>query len=334
MTTFMQWVHISAAVIGVGGIAFLLFLLIPSARALRPEQRDSLMKILAGKRRVAMQYSPLNNIPYIGLVDAGTIELIRSFGVEPVSSGDLVQIFEARWSPAAFQMHLGAGEVVHAAIRGGFAAIREAVSAGKTITEYDVQQEIARQYNAGGLEADGPPIVGVNANCSNCHYSPAKESALPIRQGDFVILDVWAKMQKPGAVYFDVTWTGYLGERVPEAYAKIFRIVRDARDAAVQKVKQSLAKGRAIHGWEVDRAARELIRKAGYAKYFVHRTGHSIGEDIHGNGANMDNLETHDSRQVLPRTCFSIEPGIYLDDFGVRSEVHGDVAEHAGRLPG
>jgi Xaa-Pro aminopeptidase len=298
------------------------------------EQREHLKQMLAGKRRIAMQYSPLNDIPYVGLVDAGTIELVKTFGVEVVSSADLVQLFEARWSGDALASHLAAGKIVHAAINGAFASIRDAVRAGKVLTEYDVQQEMMRFFAKNGVETDEPPIVAVNANAANPHYDPVKESALPIREGDFVLLDVWAKQSKPGAVYFDVTWTGFVGETVPDRYTVIFNIVRDARDAAVNLVKETMQKGSPLYGFQVDDAARQVIERAGYGDKFVHRTGHSIGEDVHGNGANMDNLETHDSREVLPRTCFSVEPGIYLDDFGVRSEVNVYVEEHDARVTG
>lgn len=298
------------------------------------EQREHLQQMLAGRRRVAMQYSPLNDIPYVGLVDAGTIELVRSFGVEVVSSADLVQLFEARWSSDALASHFEAGKVVHAAINAAFGAIRTAVRAGKVLSEYDVQQEMMRLFAAKGVETDEPPIVAVNANAADPHYDPAKDSALPIREGDFVLLDVWAKQSKPGAVYFDVTWTGYVGETVPGRFTEIFNIVREARDAAVNRVREAMQKGSPLYGYQVDDAARQMIERAGYGDKFVHRTGHSIGEDVHGNGANMDNLETHDSRQVLPRTCFSIEPGIYLDDFGVRSEVNVYVEEHDARVTG
>jgi Xaa-Pro aminopeptidase len=298
------------------------------------EQREHLRQMLEGKQRIAMQYSRLNDIPYVGLVDAGTIELVRSFGVEVASSADLVQLFEARWSDDALASHLEAGKAVHAAIDSAFAAIRAAVRAGKNLTEYDVQQEMMRVFRSNGVETDEPPIVAVNANAANPHYDPTKDSALPIREGDFVLLDVWAKQSNAGAVYFDVTWTGYVGETVPSRYTEIFNIVREARDAAVSRVKEAMQQGSPLYGYQVDDAARRVIERAGYGDKFVHRTGHSIGEDVHGNGANMDNLETHDSRQVVPRTCFSVEPGIYLDDFGVRSEVNVYVEEHDARVTG
>ncbi len=298
------------------------------------EQREKLKAILASQQRVAMQYSALNDIPYVGLVDAGTVELVKSFGVEVVSSADLVQMFEARWSPEALTSHLQAGLVVHAAVRGGFAVIRNAVMSGKPTSEYDVQQEIARLLDAEGVEADEPPVVAVNANSSNPHYSPTSASSQPIHAGDFVLLDVWGKRRAPGSVYFDITWTGFVGDTVPTRYTEIFNMVRGARDAAVNLVKQAVREGKTIYGHQVDDAARGVITRHGYGEYFVHRTGHSIGEDVHGNGANMDNFETRDHRRIIPRTCFSVEPGIYLPEFGVRSEVDVYVDEHEARVTG
>ena len=298
------------------------------------EQREGLSRLLHGKKRVAMQYSALNNIPYVGLADAGTVELVKTCGVEVVSSAELVQQFEACWSEEQWQSHLAAGQVVHQAVRTAFAAIRDAVRAGKQISEYDVQQEMARFFAAKGLIADEPPCVAVNANTANPHYSPSREASLPIHGGDFVLLDVWGKQNKPGAVYFDITWTGYVGEKVPEQYTKVFEVVREARDTAIILVQKSLQAGRILYGYQVDDAAREVIDGNGYGTFFVHRTGHSIGEDVHGNGANMDNFETHDERRIIARTCFSIEPGIYLHDFGVRSEVNVFTGAREARVTG
>ncbi|HUU14787.1 MAG TPA: M24 family metallopeptidase [Terriglobia bacterium] len=298
------------------------------------EQRGQLKKILAGKKAVAMQYSPLNDIPYVGLVDAGTIELVKSFGVDVVSSADLIQLFESRWSPEALAMHLEAGKSVHAIIRAGFEIIRRAVRDGKPVGEYDVQQEIARLFGVHGLETDDPPNVSVNENSADPHYSPARESSRPIRTGDFVLMDVWAKVKKPGAVYFDITWTGFVGEQVPENFTQVFDVVREARDAAVDLVQRAMREGRPLRGYQVDDAARGVITQHGYGDYFVHRTGHSIGEDVHGTGANMDDFETRDDRRIIPATCFSVEPGIYLPEFGVRSEVNVYVEEHDARVTG
>ncbi len=298
------------------------------------EQHELLEKTLKGKKRLAMQYSPLNDIPYVGLVDAGTVELVRSFGVEVVSSADLVQLFEARWSAEALALHVEAGKSVHAIVRDAFRMIRDAVRAGKTIGEYDVQQEIVRWYDANGLEAAEAPIVAVNAHSADPHYEPTAKSSLPIRQGDFVLLDIWARRRAPGAVYFDITWTGFVGEEIPPRYAEIFDVVREARDAAVRFVQQAMQSGRRIRGSEVDDAARGVIARSGYGEFFIHRTGHSIGKDVHGNGANMDNFETHDERVVIPGTCFSVEPGIYLAGFGIRSEVNVYVEESDARVTG
>ena len=286
------------------------------------EQREGVSRLLHGKERVAMQYSALNNIPYVGLVDAGTVDLVESCGVDVISSADLVQQFEAKWSEEQWQSHLAAGQVVHKAVRTAFAAIRDAVGAGKEISEYDVQQEMVHVFEANGIIADEPPCVAVNANSADPHYSPSREKSLAIHPGDLVLLDVWGKENKPGAVYFDITWTGYVGDKVPEQYTKVFDVVREARDAAITLVQNALQAGRILCGYEVDDAAREVIERKGYGTFFVHRTGHSIGEDVHGNGANMDNFETHDERRIIARTCFSIEPGIYLHEFGIRSEVN------------
>jgi Xaa-Pro dipeptidase len=298
------------------------------------EQREKLREVLRGSKNLAMQYSALNDIPYVGLVDAGTVELVESFGIEIISSADLVQLFEARWSAEALALHLEAGKVVHAAIRQAFDVIGRAVRDGKVIGEYEVQQVIAQALAAGDVEADEGALVAVNANCSNPHYSPTAESSQPIKPGDFVLLDVWGKKRVPGAVYFDITWTGFVGEDVPQRHADIFGVVKEARDTAIDLVQTAMRQGRPLGGWEVDDVARGVINRHGYGQYFVHRTGHSIGEDVHGNGANMDNFETRDTRRIIPRTCFSIEPGIYLREFGVRSEVDVYVEDHDARVTG
>jgi len=215
-----------------------------------------------------------------------------------------------------------------------FRTIRDAVRTHGAIGEYEVQQEILRVFEAHSVESAEPPVVAVNANSANPHYSPTLQTSRPIREGDFVLLDVWAKRKAPGAVYFDITWTGYAGEVVPDRYTRIFEIVREARDAAVEFARQALREGRPLYGYQVDDAARAVITRRGYGEYFIHRTGHSIGEDVHGNGANIDNFETRDDRSIIPRTCFSIEPGVYLPEFGVRSEVNVYVEEKDARVTG
>jgi Xaa-Pro dipeptidase len=298
------------------------------------ELHKTLPKLLAGTKKIAMQYSPENNIPYIGIVDAGTIELIRKLKKKVVSSADLVQKFEATWSAEQLESHLSAGQTVDRVTKEAFARAADFVRQGKPITEYDLQQWIAAEFHASGLTFDDPPIVAVQPNNGDPHYEPKQGASLPIRAGDLLLLDVFAKSTKPRSVYYDITWMGYLGARVPDAYTKIFRILRQARDRAVEFVKESVAAGKPIHGWEVDNVARGVIRKAGYAKYFVHRTGHSIGVEIHGNGANMDGLETRDDRKIVPHTCFSIEPGIYMKEFGMRTEVNVYVFDKEARVTG
>ena len=298
------------------------------------EQRERLREILRGKKTLAMQYSPLNNIPYVGLVDAGTIELVRSLGVEVVTSADLVQQFEARWSSEALALHLEAGKAIDRIVRDAFAMIGDAARNNREITEYDVQQLMLRLFALDDLETADAPIVAVNENTANPHYVPEEAKSRPIHPGDFVLLDVWAKCRRPGAVYYDITWTGFVGDEVPAHYARIFAVVREARDAAVEFVRQARRERRTVHGYEVDDAARGVIASHGYGESFIHRTGHSIGEEIHGNGANMDNFETHDERRIIPGTCFSVEPGIYLADFGIRSEVDVYVEETDARVTG
>jgi Xaa-Pro dipeptidase len=298
------------------------------------EMHEQLQKLLSGSRKIAMQYSPENNIPYIGLVDAGTVELVRKLKKNVVTSADLVQEFEAAWSPEQLKSHLEAGEIVDRITRAAFERAAALVRKGQPVTEYELQQWILERFRANGLTTAEVPIAAVQPNNGNPHYEPQAADSRPIRAGDLLLLDIWAKCDRPGSVYYDITWVGYLGARVPEAYAKIFRIVREARDRAIEFVRDGVARRKAIHGWEVDREAREVIRKAGYAKNFVHRTGHSIGQEVHGNGANMDSLETRDDRKIVARTCFSIEPGIYMPEFGMRSEVNVYVGEREARVTG
>jgi Xaa-Pro dipeptidase len=287
-------------------------------------------------KRVAMQYSPQNAIPYLSRVDAGMIELVRSFGVEPVTSADLVQMFEAVWTPAQKRTHDEAANKIHQIIMDAFGEVARRIRADVPTTEYDIQQFIVRRYEEESMTCDDDhPIVSVNANSANPHYGPTEAVHAPVKRGDFILFDVWAKLQEPEAVYADQTWTGYIGERVPEEHERIFQIVRSGRDAAIKFVEESVAAGREIRGAEVDDVCRERIVKAGYGAQFLHRTGHSIGAEVHGNGANIDNLETRDSRRLIPRTCFSIEPGIYLEgNFGVRSEVDMYIGDGAAEVTG
>jgi len=301
------------------------------------EQQDNLRSMVAPHRTIAMEYSPNNQIPYIGLVDAGTIELLRSFGKEIVSSGDLVSRFEASWSEEQVKSHFAARDAIDRITEEAFREIGRRVRYGKGTDEFAIQQWIDEAFRREGLTNENdPPIVAVNANSGNPHYGPTAETSKPIREGDFVLLDIWGKMQTPGAVYYDITWTGFVGKAPSDRIRQIFEIVCGARDAGVKTVQDAMLMGRPIAGWQVDEATREHITRAGYGQYFIHRTGHSIATSVHGNGPNMDNLETRDERAILPNTCFSIEPGIYLPEFGVRSEVdvlvRADSAEVTGRI--
>jgi Xaa-Pro dipeptidase len=282
---------------------------------------ENLKTMLGPYSTIAMQYSPNNQIPYISLVDAGTLELVRSFGKNIVTSGDLVARFEAVLSEEQISSHFAARDAVDRITEAAFQEIGRRTRNGGT-NEFAMQQWIAEAFKREDLVAEDPPIVGVNANSGDPHYGPCAERSAPIRQGDFVLLDIWAKKNKPDAVYYDITWTGFVGQAPSEKHRQVFQIVRDARDAGVKTVQAAFSEGRKIAGWEVDKATRDYINAAGYARYFVHRTGHSIGTSVHANGANMDNLETRDEREIIPNTCFSIEPGIYLPEFGVRSEVN------------
>jgi Xaa-Pro aminopeptidase len=297
-------------------------------------QVDGLTRLLRGCRRIAMQYSPHCAIPYIAMVDAGTVELVRGLGAEVVSSADLIQYFEARWDEAKLASHMEAGRRVDGIRREAFRLAGDRIRQGAPLTEWELMQFIRSRFAASGLVTDHGPIVGVNENAANPHYEPAEQGSRRIESGDLLLIDMWAKLDQPRSVYYDITWTGYCGTQVPPAILRVFDVVREARDRAVRRVQSAIQKDEILRGFEVDDAAREHIKAQGFGDSFVHRTGHSIGEEVHGAGANMDNLETHDERRVIPWTCFSIEPGIYLTDFGIRSEVNVFVGEKEARVTG
>lgn len=298
------------------------------------EMVDGVRKVIGASKRIAMQYSPNCAVPYVAMVDAGTIELIRGLGVEIVTSANLVQYFEARWSAAQLEEHLEAGRRVDRVRREAFERIGVKIRASEHVTEWDIQQFIAKRFREEGLFADHGPDVAVNANASNPHYEPKQHSSSTIKNGDIVLIDMWAKLNQADAVYYDITWMGFCGKQPPDEMEHVFGIVREARDRAILCAENAVASHRELCGYEVDDAARDFIREHGFGEYFFHRTGHSIGTDVHGTGANMDNLETHDERKVIPGTCFSIEPGIYLPEFGVRSEVNVFVSETSARVTG
>jgi Xaa-Pro aminopeptidase len=253
--------------------------------------------------------------------------------VEVVSSADLIQYFEARWNQDALESHLEAGRRVDQARRRAFEMIGAKLRAGQAVSEYEVAQFVRKEFEGAGLTTPDGPIVAVNEHASDPHYGPPEQGSAAIRKGDLVLIDMWAKLDRPHSVYYDITWTGVCGEPT-EQMRKVFDVARGGRDAAIERVKSAVAAGQQLRGFEVDDAARGYIRERGYGDYFVHRTGHSIGEDVHGTGANMDNLETHDERSVIPWTCFSIEPGIYLPKFGVRTEVNMFVGDSEARVTG
>jgi Xaa-Pro dipeptidase len=284
---------------------------------------SGLKKILSGVKTVAMEYSPGNAIPYISKVDAGTIETVKKTGVNVVSSMNLTQYFESRWTDEAYHDNLDTATIMRSIVNKTFMFMADKIKSKERVTEYDVQQFMQKHFTDNGLMTHEAPNCSVNANSGNPHYEPTKEVHSELHEGDFVLIDLWAKKNKPGSTYNDITWVGYLGSSVPEKYTKIFSIVRDARDAATDFLKKSFAEKKTVRGCDVDDAARNVIVKAGYGEQFIHRTGHSITEDLHGSGANMDNLETRDERTIIPQTSFSIEPGIYfMGDFGIRSEIN------------
>ena len=288
----------------------------------RDQLEAGLQRLLGGLKRVAMEYSPRSAIPYISRVDAGTIELVRQFGVEVVSSGDLVQRFATVWDAAAIATHHEASERLHRVKDRAFEAIGRRTREGVRTTEYDIQQLMAGWFRDEGLVSDSDPNVSAEENAGNPHYLPTPSASRAIRAEELVLLDLWGKIDRRGAVFADITWMGYTGRHVPERYARAFAAVAAARDAAIELVQRATAGGQELRGWQVDRAARSVLQAAGYGDRILHRTGHSLGESVHGNGVNMDDYETHDDRRLLVGTGFTIEPGVYFDDFGVRTEIN------------
>jgi Xaa-Pro aminopeptidase len=282
-----------------------------------------------------MQYSPLNAVPYLARVDAGTIDLIRSFGLDVVTSADLVQRFEAVWTGRQLESHRYATEALRRIVDDAFAHVGASIAKGRVLTEYGLQQFILARIHDAGMTTSSAPIAAVDAHSADPHYGPVESDSAPITRENLLLIDLWAKQTEPGSVYGDITWTGYTDKQVPAKQRMIFDHVRRGRDAALSFVREQVTSGRFPFGWEVDDVCRSVIRTAGYGDYFVHRTGHSIGEEVHGNGANIDNLETQDGRRLMPRTCFSIEPGIYLPrEFGIRSELDVYVSEREALVYG
>lgn len=298
------------------------------------EQWEALRGVLRGCRRVAMQYSRHGAIPQVSLVDAGTVELVRDLGVEVVSAADLIQLFEARWTQEALALHLEAGRLVDRIREEAFRWLSERRRSGEVVREYAVKQFLLDRFREHNLCTEHGPIVAAGRNSSLPHYEPEPHRDREIEGGEVVLMDVWAKLDCPGAVYCDFTWVGFCGHEAPDRVREIFYIVKGARDRALALVERRVAAGEVIRGYEVDDEARGYIQAKGYGACFTHRTGHSIGVEVHGAGANMDNLETHDERRIIPWTCFSIEPGIYLEDFGIRSEIDVFVTEREVKVTG
>ncbi len=294
---------------------------------------ENIKVMLKSYRDIAMQYSPNNLVFTISLVDGGTLDLVRGLGKNVVSSGDLVAQFESTLTEDQIESHFAARDSIDAITSAAFQEIGDRVRNGGT-TEHKMQQWILEAFQRENLVTDDPPVVAVNGNSGNPHYGPQAETSSPIGAGDFVLLDIWGKKNTPGAMYYDITWTGFIGQAPSPKMQEVFAMVRDARDVGIQTVIDAVTAGRPIAGWEVDRATRNSIKSAGYGDYFIHRTGHSIASDIHANGANMDDLEIHDERRILPNSCFSIEPGIYLPEFGVRSEINMMVRPNTAEVTG
>jgi Xaa-Pro dipeptidase len=298
----------------------------------REQLASGLKELLRGMKRVAMEYSPGNAIPYVSRVDAGTVEAVRQLGVDVVSSGDLVQRFEAVWSDEALATHRAASERLYRIKDRAFQLLSE--RAGRGLTELDVQQAMVGWFSDEGLITDSAPCVAAQENSGNPHYQPTTALTRNIGANELVLLDLWGKLKAPGAVFADITWMGFTGSAVPDKYARVFAAARDGRNAGVEAVKRAVAEGRELRGYEVDRATRDVIDRAGYGAQFIHRTGHSLGQEVHGNGAHMDDYETHDERRLIAGTGFTIEPGIYSQEFGVRTEVNMFVGEGTAEVTG
>jgi len=298
----------------------------------REQLAAGLKSLLHGMKRIAMEYSPGNAIPYVSRVDAGTVEAVRQLGVDVVSSGDLIQRFEAVWSDEALATHRAASERLYRIKDRAFDLIRSRV--GQPTTEYDVQQAMVKWFKEEGLISDSAPCVSAQENAGNPHYQPTATVCRDIRRDEIVLLDLWGKLATAGAVFADITWVGFTGSAVPDTYAKAFAAARDGRNAGIELVMNAAREGRELRGFEVDRATRNVIDRAGYGAQFIHRTGHSLGEEVHGNGVHMDDYETHDERRLIPGTGFTIEPGIYTAEFGVRTEINMYVGDGRAEVTG
>lgn len=293
-----------------------------------------LRDLLAGCSAVAMEYSPQCAIPYVSRVDAGTVDAVRSRGVEVRSSGDLIQRFEAVWDAEALASHRAASAELHAIKDRAFELVSRRLRDGRPVTEIEVQDAMAGWFDEAGLVSDSRPVVAAQENAGNPHYLPTPARHRGIGAGEVLLLDLWGKKTTPGAVYADITWMGYTGAAVPARYADAFQVIRDGRDVAVDLVRRSVEEGRELRGWEVDRAVRDHVEAAGLGDRFVHRTGHNLGREVHGNGVHLDDFETRDERRLLPGTGVTIEPGVYFEDFGLRTEINLHVGPDTATVTG
>ena len=300
----------------------------------REQLVSGLRNLLAGRNRVAMEYSPKNAIPYVSRVDAGTVEAVRGLGVEVVSSGDLIQRFEAVWSDGAYAAHKAASEKLYTIKDRAFDLIRERTRSGAPVTEFEVQERMVEWFAAAGLTSHDPPNVSAQENAGNPHYNPTRERSRTIGRDELVLIDLWAKLSGPESVFADIAWVGFTGDAVPPTFATAFAAAKAGRDAAIDLVETATRGGRELRGYEVDRACRAVLERAGFGAEFIHRTGHSLGREVHGDGVHMDDYETHDDRRLIPGTGFTIEPGVYTDQFGVRTEINMFVSERDAKVTG
>ena len=304
---------------------------LPSATFVsREEMVEGLRTLLPDGGKVAMEFSPQSELPRISRVDAGTVELVRSLGMDIVSSADIVQYATQRWNAPQLASHIEAAEKLTAIVKTAFRYIRKSLTEGPT--EYEVAELIRTLYLEQGLETSDGPVVATNAHSSDPHFDPTESQSAVISEGDWVLIDLWARLQGVDTMYADITWTGYIGETVPLRQQQVFDTVTGARDFALAEIESAMAVGRELQGWQVDRVARDFINRAGYGEQFSHRLGHSLGREVHSNAVNLDDWETHDTRTLVPGLAVTIEPGIYLPEFGVRSEIDIFMNEEGPRV--
>ena len=291
----------------------------------RQDMLAKLKSMIGGAGRVAMEYSPGGELPRVSRVDGGTLETVRDLGVDVVSSADLVQFATQCWSPEQLDSHRWAAGLLDRIVQDAFAYAGERLETG--LTEHDLAEFIRSRYHDEGLEASDGPVVAVNRHSSDPHFDPRPETTVPIERGDWLLIDLWGRALDDDAVYADITWTAFVGDKPSSRHRQVFDVVTSARDAALAQLQRAFERGESLQGWQVDRTARDHISQAGFGSYFGHRLGHSLGREVHGNAVNLDGWETFDTRAVIPGIAVTIEPGIYLPEFGVRSEIDVYISE-------